>query len=88
MQVVVTGRTALVCAGSVSTTVAAPTSRMWMAPSLVPTTAWRPPGANSAHRPCPAVSTVRRHAPLSALHTCACGEVDVVMHLIWIKGLQ
>ena len=66
-----TARTALECAGCVSTTAAAPTSRMSSAPSLVPTTAWRPPGANTAHRPCPACSIVRRQAPVSTFQTCA-----------------
>lgn len=44
-------------------------SKISIVPSLVPTTAWRLPGANSAHRPYP-LSTVRRQAPVRGFHTC------------------
>ncbi len=47
-----------------------PTSKISMVPSLVPTSAWRLPGANSAHRPYP-LSMVRRQAPVRGFHTWA-----------------
>lgn len=60
-------RTGPWCASSVSSTADAPMSRICSVPSLVPTTAWRLPGANSAHRPC-AQQVSAASAPRQFLH--------------------